>query len=147
ELNGQRVGDWYLTPGWTSYKHISRTQTYVATGMLTAGGDAIGAMLGNGWYKGNIAWDNQKCVYGDRLALLLQLRIVYENGQEELIVSDETWKSATGPVRMSEIYHGETYDARLEREGWSTTAYVEEEDWQPVEALSHDKAILTPQLN
>ncbi|WP_029192775.1 family 78 glycoside hydrolase catalytic domain [Paenibacillus harenae] len=148
ELNGQRVGDCYFTPGWTSYKHSVQTQTYDVTGLVTDGSNAIGAMLGNGWYKGNLTWNDQKCVYGERLALLLQLRVVYEDGREELIVTDEKWKAATGPILMSEIYHGEMYDARLEREGWSTSAYRgDETEWHSVELLSHGKDILTPQIN
>ncbi|MBD2869233.1 glycoside hydrolase family 78 protein [Paenibacillus arenilitoris] len=148
ELNGQRVGDRYFTPGWTSYEHTIQTQTYDVTELLAPGRNALGAMLGNGWYKGNLAWSDQKCVYGDRLALLLQLRVVYEDGQEEMIVSDRTWKAATGPILMSEIYHGETYDARLERAGWSTPGYPEDANgWQAVETLPRSKEALTPQIN
>ncbi|CAM4212355.1 glycoside hydrolase family 78 protein [Paenibacillus alkaliterrae] len=146
ELNGQRVGDSYFTPGWTSYSHSIQTQTYEVTGLLKAGGNAIGAVLGNGWYKGNLTWSDKSCLYGDRLALLLQLRVEYEDGQIELIVSDHSWKAATGPILMSEIYHGETYDARLEREGWSSAAY-DDKDWSAVEILEHSKSMLKPQVN
>lgn len=148
ELNGQRVGDSYFTPGWTSYNHTLQTQTYDVTELLAPSGNAIGAYLGNGWYKGNLAWGDQRCLYGDRLALLLQMRIVYEDGRVELIVTDDGWKAAISPIQLSEIYHGETYDARLERQGWSTAAYDESAGgWQPVEVLPHGKQMLTPQVN
>ncbi|WP_053372498.1 glycoside hydrolase family 78 protein [Paenibacillus sp. FJAT-27812] len=148
ELNGQRVGDSYFTPGWTSYSHTLQTQTYDITELLAPSGNAIGAYLGNGWYKGNLAWSEQRCLYGDRLALLLQIRIVYEDGREELIVTDNSWKAAISQVQLSEIYHGETYDARLEREGWSTADYDDGEGgWQAVELLQHGKQMLTPQIN
>ncbi|KRE45015.1 glycoside hydrolase family 78 protein [Paenibacillus sp. Soil522] len=148
ELNGQRVGDSYFTPGWTSYNHTLQTQTYDVTGLLESGGNAIGAYLGNGWYKGDLTWNDRRCLYGDRLALLLQIRIVYEDGREELIVTDERWKAAVSEIQLSEIYHGETYDARLEREGWSTAAYDDStEDWHFAETLRHGKHMLKPQMN
>ncbi|MGO4695848.1 family 78 glycoside hydrolase catalytic domain [Paenibacillus sp. 2TAB26] len=148
ELNGQRVGDSYFAPGWTSYNHTLQTQTYDVTDLLKLGGNAIGASLGNGWYKGNLAWGNQRCVYGDRLALLLQMHIVYEDGREEVIVSDTKWKAAVSPIQFSEIYHGETYDARLEQEGWSTAAYDDNaSEWQTVEVIQHEKHMLRPQVN
>lgn len=148
ELNGQRVGDSYFAPGWTSYNHTLQTQTYDVTDLLKLGGNAIGASLGNGWYKGNLAWGNQRCVYGDRLALLLQMHIVYEDGREEVIVSDTKWKAAVSPIQFSEIYHGETYDARLEQEGWTTAAYEDNaKEWQTVEVVQHEKHMLRPQAN
>ncbi len=148
ELNGQRVGDSYFTPGWTSYNHTLQTQTYDVTGLLESGGNAIGAYLGNGWYKGDLTWNDRRCLYGDRLALLLQIRIVYEDGREELIVTDEGWKAAVSEIQLSEIYHGETYDARLERKGWSTAAYDDStEDWHFAETLRHGKHMLKPQVN
>jgi alpha-L-rhamnosidase len=148
ELNGKRVGDSYFTPGWTSYNHTLQTQTYDITKLLAPSGNAIGAYLGNGWYKGNLAWGDQRCLYGDRLALLLQVRIVYVDGREELIVTDNSWKAAVSPIQLSEIYHGETYDARLERVGWSTADYSDSEGgWQPAEVLQQGKQMLTPQIN
>lgn len=148
ELNGRRVGDSYFTPGWTSYNHTLQTQTYDVTALLESGENAIGAWLGNGWYKGNLAWGNQRCLYGDQLALLLQLRVVYTDGTEELIVSDDSWKAAVGPIQLSEIYHGETYDAHLERKGWSTAAYEENgEGWQPAVVIEHGLDMLKPQIN
>lgn len=148
ELNGKRIGDSYFTPGWTSYNHTIQTQSYDVTEQLTASGNALGAYLGNGWYKGNLAWGGQKCLYGDRLALLVQMRIEYEDGRTELVVTDESWKAAISQIQLSELYHGETYNAMLERENWSTAAYQElSSDWHDVEILQHGKEMLKPQIN
>jgi alpha-L-rhamnosidase len=131
EINGQRVGDQLLTPGWTSYHHRLQYQTYDVTGRLRGGENAIGATLGDGWYRGFLAWKDRRAVYGDCLALLCQLRIEYTDGRVETVGTGEAWKSTTGPIRASDIYNGETYDARLERPGWSAPGY-DDEGWAAV---------------
>jgi alpha-L-rhamnosidase len=138
------VGDQLLTPGWTSYKKRLQYQTYDVTALLRPGENAIGAMLGDGWYRGFLAWNDRRAVYGDRLALLGQLRIEYEGGRVETVGTDGTWKSATGPIRASDIYNGETYDARLERPGWSRPGY-DDKDWAPVRVVEPEKrALIAP---
>src|SRR6185312_2837412 len=114
QLNGHRIGDAVFTPGWTSYNHRLQYQAYDVTGLITPGKNAIGALLGNGWYSGYIGYDWQHDVYGSKLGLLLQLVIRYKNGQTETIVSGPGWKSSTGEVLHSEIYNGETIDHRKE---------------------------------
>lgn len=118
-LNGGRVGDDLLAPGWTSYHKRLQYQTYDVTKQLQNGANAIGVILADGWYKGNMSWENKRNVYGDRRAAYLQIHVKYDDGTEDIIVTDSTWKASTGPVLFSEIYQGETYDARLEKEGWS----------------------------
>ncbi|HEX7056717.1 MAG TPA: family 78 glycoside hydrolase catalytic domain [Bacilli bacterium] len=145
-LNGRRVGDLQLTPGWTSYRHRLQYQTYDVTDQLFEGDNALGIVVGNGWYKGMLTWHNKVNLFGDRRAALLQLHIIYEDGGEEVVATDATWKAATGPILMSEIYHGETYDARLEKEGWTEAGY-REEGWCPVEVLKRPKEILVAQEN
>lgn len=147
ELNGKRVGDSYFAPGWTSYGETLQTQTYDVTDMLAPGDHAIGAWLGNGWYKGNIGWQDRKALYGDRLSLLMELHVQYEDGAVEVVVSDSSWKSAPSPIMMSEIYHGETYDARLEQPGWSTVSFSPGSEWVQVDTLVRSYDILTPQIN
>jgi alpha-L-rhamnosidase len=131
EINGKRVGDQLFTPGWTSYGKRLQYQTYDVTAHLRPGPNAIGATLGDGWFRGNLAWRKKRNVYGDRVALLCQVRLEYAGGRVEVVGTDGTWRSATGPVRMSDIYNGETYDARLERPGWSAPGY-DDGDWTPV---------------
>ncbi|WP_248926958.1 family 78 glycoside hydrolase catalytic domain [Paenibacillus hamazuiensis] len=146
ELNGQRVGESYFTPGWTSYNHRLQYQTYDVTPLVQEGGNAIGALLGKGWYSGALTWLNKRELYGDRPALLLQLHLTYADGREEVVVSDGGWKAAGSPILMSELYHGETYDARLERPGWSTGAY-DDAGWLPVDIFPHAKTVIIAQEN
>ena len=144
EINGKRVGDQLFTPGWTSYHHRLQYQTYDVTGHLRAGENAIGAMLGDGWYRGFLAWKDKRAVYGDRLALLCQLRIEYADGRTETVGTGETWKSTTGPIRSSDIYNGETYDARLERPGWSAPGHPDA-DWAPVVVVRpRERSLVAP---
>lgn len=145
-VNGQAVSDELFAPGWTSYNKRLQYQTYDATGLLAAGNNAIGVVLGNGWYKGDLTWKNQNKLYGSRLAALVQLHIRYEDGSQELICSGPGWKYSTGPILMSEIYHGETYDARLELDGWSSPDY-DDSAWTPVSAFPLDTDCLVAQEN
>lgn len=146
ELNGARVGRDVLTPGWTSYSTRLQYQTYDITGQLTAGDNAVGAWLGNGWYKGNLAWDNKKHVFGDRTALLMQIHLTFADGEEQIIRTDQEWAVSPGPLLMSEIYHGETYDARLEQCGFSQPDY-DDHAWIPAEILPYTRDILLAQEN
>ncbi|WP_163539909.1 alpha-L-rhamnosidase [Gracilibacillus sp. YIM 98692] len=136
QLNGQRVGEDYFTPGWTSYQSRLQYQTYDVTELLLDGINKWTGLLGNGWYKGNLAWEGEREIFGDRLALLAQLHLEYEDGSEQVVKTDESWQVAESAIQMSEIYHGETYDSR-----------IKEDNWQPVETLDHTKNILVAQEN
>lgn len=137
-INGQRVGDAYLTPGWTVYGKRLQYQTYDVTGMLKQGSNGTGVILGDGWYRGWLAWENNKNIYGTKLGLLYQLDVDYSDGTHESITSDDQWKVATGPITRSGIYYGEAYDARLEKKDWSTGTY-NDAGWTPVKVLTEDK--------
>jgi alpha-L-rhamnosidase len=142
QLNGITVGDHVLAPGWTSYQHRLCYQTFDVTALLHEGRNAIGAILGDGWYRGRLGFDGgQRNIYGDRLALLAQLEIEYADGTIERIATDETWRAATGPILASDIYDGESYDARLERSDWSEPGY-NDGDWLGVRLLDRDLATL-----
>ncbi|OXM82712.1 alpha-L-rhamnosidase [Paenibacillus rigui] len=147
EMNGLRVGDSYFTPGWTSYKHRLQYQTYDVTSMLASGVNALGAVLGRGWYSGYLTWKERRKLYGDGSALLVQLHIQYADGREEVLVSDDSWKCSGSPILMSELYHGETYDARLEKTGWSTPAYSDASWPSAVIVTGADKRLLIAQEN
>ena len=141
QINGQRVGDAYLTPGWTSYNKRLQYQAYDVTNMLTKGKNAIGVSVGSGWYRGSLAWEKNKNIYGKDVAVLLQINIVYSDGTKETIVTNDSWKSSTGAIRYSEIYNGETVDARLEKKGWSLADY-DDKDWANVKVGTHSLATL-----
>ncbi len=138
-LNGRRVGDQLFTPGWTSYNKRLQYQTYDITDLLKQGENAMGIILGDGWYRGEII--GRRNVYGDRLGLLLQIKITYRDGHEETIFSDRNWTATTGPILMSSIYDGETYDARLERTGWTISGYNDQSS-SPVKVASYPKDIV-----
>jgi len=140
-LNGQRVGDLLFTPGWTSYHRRLQYQTYDVTSLLRPGDNAVGAMLGDGWYRGHLGFFGRRNLYGRRLALRLQLEIRYRDGRTERIVSDPQWKTIPGPVLASDIYGGETYDARQERPGWAAAPY-DDHDWAAVAPLDPPAAAL-----
>ncbi|NIN72411.1 MAG: family 78 glycoside hydrolase catalytic domain, partial [Gemmatimonadetes bacterium] len=111
------------------------------TSLLRSGGNAIGAMLADGWYRGYLTWDMRRNVYGERLALLLQLQITYADGRVQTVGSDASWKATTGPIRMADLYNGERYDARLEKPGWSEAGY-DDSAWDGVRVIDHPMDIL-----
>ncbi|HTJ10479.1 MAG TPA: family 78 glycoside hydrolase catalytic domain [Dinghuibacter sp.] len=130
-LNGKRIGDACLAPGWTSYNKRLQYQAYDVTSLLRNGDNALGAMIGSGWYRSHLAWENQKDVYGKTCGLLLQMVVTYDDGSTETIQTDNTWKSATGEVTYSEIYNGEIIDARKDAGPW-TTAGFDDHAWSGV---------------
>ncbi|MGC1617908.1 MAG: family 78 glycoside hydrolase catalytic domain, partial [Candidatus Acidiferrum sp.] len=140
-LNGKRVGDQYFTPGWTAYDFRYQYQTYDVTSMLKSGENSIGARLGDGWFRGRLAWGTMRNSYGTKLALLAQLVITYTNGTQEIVGTDDKWKAATGAILESDIYNGETYDARLERTGWNEAGYNDAE-WKGVTVIEAPNAKL-----
>jgi len=134
QLNGTRVGDEVFTPGWTDYHDHIQYQTYDIKRQLVQGMNAVGVTVGDGWYRGHIAFHGQRNTYGENLALLVQIEIEYYNGKKEVITTDNTWKASTGPILMSDIYDGETYDARLEKKGWSRPGF-DDADWVKVQVI------------
>ena len=139
-INGKRVGDAYFTPGWTSYNERLQYQVYDVTNLLVTGKNAIGAMLGNGWYRGFLAWGDRNNHYGDDIALLLQMTIEYEDGTTQKLITDDTWQSTKGPVVFSEIYDGEIYDTQQEIYGWSKPNFSEH--WEAVKEADFAKSNL-----
>ncbi|MCE5347555.1 MAG: glycoside hydrolase family 78 protein [Bacteroidales bacterium] len=137
-LNGKKVGDQVLTPGWTSYKKRLQYQVYDVTDMIVKGNNAIGAILGDGWYRGTLAWNNNWAIYGKRLGLLLQLKITFTDGSEALIATDGTWKaSKDGAIRMCDIYNGETFDANKNLDDWDKAGFIDD-NWERVSIGSYN---------
>ena len=142
QLNGKKIGDQVLTPGWTSYGKRLQYQVYDVTNMLVKGNNAIGAVLGDGWYRGSLAWGNNWAIYGKRLGIFLQLKITFTDGSESEIISDETWKATNdGAIRMNDIYNGETYDATKKLNGWSNPGY-DDKNWQKVKTGNYNNSNL-----
>ncbi|MGH3392043.1 MAG: family 78 glycoside hydrolase catalytic domain [Actinomadura sp.] len=140
EINGTPVGEDVLAPGWTSYDHRLRYRTYDVTELVCEGGNAIGAMLADGWYRGRIGFGGgRSAVYGDRTALIAQLEIAYTDGTTDLVITDGDWRCAPGPVTAAGLYDGEKYDARLLPPGWSDPGF-DAASWLPAQVLDHDPA-------
>ena len=129
-LNGQRISDEFFQPGWTDYRKRICYRAYDVTDLLQEGNNAIGGILGDGWFRGNISILGQN-KYGRTLRLLAQLHIDYEDGSSDAVVSDSSWKGSFGPILKSDMHAGETYDARLEIPGWSLPDY-NDGHWAPV---------------
>jgi alpha-L-rhamnosidase len=133
-LNGEKIGQYYFTPGWTSYKKRLQYQTYDVTTLLKQGKNATLVTVGDGWYRGNLEFKLNRNVYGKEVALLYQLEVEYADGQKQTFASGDGWKaSLNGPVRTSDIYNGETYDARLEAN--ATALNYTGKDWTAVKVM------------
>ena len=137
ELNGKRVGDFVLAPGWTSYQHRLQVQSYDVTGLLQEEND-LRVTVGRGWFRSPMpGWMDSKDKqrrYRQPCGLIACLVIRYTGGSETVIGTDADWQWAESPVRFSEIYDGETWDGRIVPSGW-----------QAVSLLDWPKAILIPQ--
>lgn len=143
-INGERAGSDLLAPGWTSYNRHALYQMNEVTRLLRRGENAVGAMLGAGWYKGLMGFLSMRNNYGDRTAFLCQLHIRYADGREQIVSSDESWVGGDSPVTFSEIYDGERYDARLERPDWCFPGEGPA-DWRPVAVVERDLSVLEAQ--
>lgn len=130
-LNGRPVGDDYFTPDWTDYNKRVYYNTYDVTESVKQGANALGGILGPGWYSGPVGWITQGRVYGNEPWLFAQLEIELQNGERVTIVSDDSWKGADGPYREAEMQAGETYDATREIPGWDKPGLGEAE-WSGV---------------
>ena len=135
-VNGNRVGEDVLAPGWTDYRKRIAYQVYDVTSQLHIGQDAVGVILGDGWFASGLTWNQTRYNFGPPpVRLLLQLEIEYADGSRQTIFSDESWKSTQSPILSSELYNGETYDARLEKSGWERPSFSDS---------SWDRAVIAP---
>jgi alpha-L-rhamnosidase len=146
-INGQTVGDDVLMPGWTDFSRRVRYQVYDITASLQPGENAIGAVLGDGWACGHLAWGPRQ-MYVDRPRLLAQLEIQTSDGETLLLVTDGSWRVAYGPILESDMLMGESYDARLDLPGWDLPGYDEGAatfptvGWRPVREFADTGAAL-----
>ena len=127
-INGERFTANALTPGWTDYTRRVPYQTYDVTDRVRAGENAIGVMLGDGWAAGHVAWAGRQN-YVDRPRLLAQLEVVHDDRSTTVVATDERWRWSAGPIVESDLYMGESYDARLEQPGWDAPGF-DDSRWQ-----------------
>ncbi|MGC7096235.1 family 78 glycoside hydrolase catalytic domain [Amycolatopsis lurida] len=142
-LNGAKIGDHELAPGWTDYTTRVQHQTYDVTGQVREGANAFGIALAPGWYAGRVG-NYPPGVYGSAPAVVAQIRVDYTDGSHEWIRTDGSWRTATGPFVLGDLQAGETYDARLARPGWNTPGH-DETGWAPVDLAESASTRLVPQ--
>jgi alpha-L-rhamnosidase len=146
-LNGAKVGDHVLDPGFTRYDKRVLYVTYDVTDQLKQGKNAIGVMLGNGWYNTftRCAWDFKNAPWISEPKMILQLRVVLADGSVHSITSDESWRANTGPVVLDAIRNGQLYDARREMPGWDT-ANFDDSSWAVPTVVEGPKGTLHAQM-
>jgi alpha-L-rhamnosidase len=130
-LNGQKVGNDVLTPGWTQFTKRVYYQTYDVTGMVQGGANTLSAILGDGWYASDLAFEGKRCNYGGTPRFLAQLVLQLSDGSMQTVVSDASWKASYGPIQFGDLLLGSGYDARREMPGWDTTNF-NDNAWSPV---------------
>ena len=111
-LNGTRVGDEVFAPGWTSYEHRLRYQTYDVTELVRAGENVLEVLLGNGWYRGRLGFTGGRALYGDRLALLAQLEVTTADGTVHTLATDGSWSAGASAIVADDFYDGQRTDLR-----------------------------------
>lgn len=134
-INGEDVSDDVMPPGYTPYKKRLETIAYDVSDVIESGQNTIGVELAAGWHSGRLGWMKSYWSDTESPKVLCQLELTMEDGSKEMILSDATWKGSTnGPIRLSEIYDGETYDANLEMANWTTNNF-DDKNWELVNAF------------
>lgn len=134
QINGKPVGDTMLAPGYTVVTKRIESLSYDVTDLVGEGENAIGAMLGEGWYAGNLLLRKREELLGLTPKLLAQLELTYADGRVKTIVTDDQWRVANdGPIRAGGYYHGEDYDASKELGDWTQAGY-DDSAWKSVKA-------------
>ena len=142
-LNGRRVGDAFLTPGWTDYDQRIQYQAYDVTRLLVPGQNVLGAVVADGWYAGFMGFDAKRAGahYGKALELLAQLVITLADGSQLLVATDEHWRGTFAAIRHADLLMGERHDLRLEPRGWDAPGF-DSEGWHAVQCRDRDEVRL-----
>ena len=124
-INGERIGNHRLDPMYTRYDRRNLYVTHDVTAQIQNGANAVGVILGNGWYnhQSGAVWDFDNAPWRNRPAFCMDIRIEYENGDIEVVTTDLSWRTSSGPLTFNSIYTSEHYDARLEQEGWNKPGF------------------------
>ncbi|WP_295119495.1 family 78 glycoside hydrolase catalytic domain [uncultured Chitinophaga sp.] len=134
-MNGRKTGDHFLDPGWTNYEREAQYVTFDITGQCKPGANAIGVMLGNGFYYiPSQRYRKMTGAYG-LPKMIVRVDITYTDGTTENIISDESWRTTPSPIIFSSIFGGEDYDAALEQAGWNTASF-DARNWKPVQVTT-----------
>ena len=145
-LNGERVGDQALDPPFTAFHKRVLYATHDVTTRVQAGDNALGVVLRNGWFNDlEHGWDFDTSPWRAYPRLRLQLHLTYEDGTHEVIVSDPSWKTGTGPILFDGLRNGEIYDARLEQDGWDTVGF-DDSGWAPAVRVKGPAGVMSARM-
>lgn len=145
-INGRRATDEHLAPGWTAYQHRIVLGTWDVTELLQAGDNALGTMLGDGWYRGRLGWEDGTEQYGTELAALVQLDVECADGSQVRVASSPEWTTSTGGIRSSSLYDGVEIDLRDEPEGWDAAGF-DDSAWAHAREIAVDTSIVEPRIS
>jgi alpha-L-rhamnosidase len=143
-LNGSKIGDRFLSPGWTDYRKTCLYNTFNVTDELSTGSNVIGAIVGNGFYNINRERYRKLVIAYGAPKMILKLQVQYSDGSREIIVSDDSWKTNASPITFSSIYGGEDYDARLEQDGWNGPGF-NDKNWTKALLVKEPEGTLQPE--
>jgi alpha-L-rhamnosidase len=145
EINGERVGENVLAPGWQSYHFRHAYDTYDVTDLVKEGDNAIGVTVGEGWYVGRMGFENGREWWGDTVGVQALLQVYSADGSVVSLPTNTSWSASTGPILTSDIYDGEVYDSRIEAdiEGWSSAGFSPETPWLATKELDAIQGTLT----
>jgi len=145
-INGRAVDDRLLDPGYTRFDRRALYVVHDVTALLRPGENALGVMLGTGWYNVHTkaVWGFHEAPWRGSPRLLMQVHLAYADGRAEVIISDEHWRTTDGPIRYDSIYGGETYDARCEIAGWDEPGF-DDTLWTPALMLPAPGGLLSAQ--
>jgi alpha-L-rhamnosidase len=145
-LNGKRVGSDYLAPGWTDFRKRVRYLSYDVTGQMQSGQNAIGAILGDGWYASYLAFTGINHWYSGEPKLRLQLSVDYADGGHEIIGTDKTWKVGVGEVQNADLLMGCATDSQRDIPGWNLATF-DDSGWKSAIVQPDPNIIVEPQIN
>jgi alpha-L-rhamnosidase len=145
-LNGKAVDKDILSPGWTEFRKRVHYLAYDVTKQLKPGANALGAILGDGWYASYIAFTGKRHFYGGDPKLRLQLVLEYADGTQEIVGTDESWQTAYGAITSADLLMGTEIDTRKEMPGWDTATFTGT-DWKPATVQPNPDILIEAQPN
>jgi alpha-L-rhamnosidase len=145
-INGEKIGDRFLSPGWTDYRKTCLYNAFDISKNLKHGLNTVATIVGNGFYNVNRERYRKLVIAYGAPKMILKLVVLYSDGSEKTIVSDESWKTSPSPVTFTSIYGGEDYDARLEQDGWNKPGF-KDESWKKVLLVKEPIGILRPETD
>jgi len=145
-LNGQKIGEDFLMPGWSDFRHRAQVMSVDVSKMLRAGDNSLGAILGDGWYAGTLLWKNERNHYGTHPQLIARLDIELKDGRTVSVATGRDWEMRYGPQIFSDIYHGESHDARRDLGDWCAPG-ASSAGWQAADVFPAYRGELVPKVN